>query len=602
MADSYTFDSLFGKQNTSEINKNDNKVEEIKPPDKKKLRTGTKKDLKLNQTNPQAKSSLLDDLILAKFSKISNEKTEEVNLLNKKRENPTVISNPIFIGPIINQQIYNCNINPNKADSYQNYNTQLINPLNVLNKNVFDKKPIVNNIGSNVNFNMINKSDSKLNSDNKTINKYNTIHIPTNYLNILDKQPQINSFKKTIDDIKNFQEKRQFSMLLMKHNTESLKNIKICSLPNIQQYEFFMKKYLPGLAGPSYKNWLEKSFNLCKNNSDLEKLEFCLDLYLDDSNRMNAYFFKKNWDGIHLPEIEKISDFQIKNWRIKRDELCNITDINDLDDEIIKNDKKDKNSNKYDKADKSDITLSERTKALIESKSSVTTYIPPTTKEIKEIRKSRFEEVEVTKKIETLTEKVIGTNKNLEKSYFRTSSLPDPSNVRPEYILKQSLALMIKKWTQNLEDYNYLLDQFRSIRQDLTIQNIKNDFTVKVYETNARISLENNDLDQFNQCQSQLIMLYKTNKGNEIEFLSYRIIYNALVESKSESLLKEICFSKYKKSSEVKNALGIRKAINQNDYFNFFKLYLECPNMGKVLIKPFLSRIRVKALLSLFVG
>ncbi len=67
---------------------------------------------------------------------------------------------------------------------------------------------------------------------------------------------------------------------------------------------------------------------------------------------------------------------------------------------------------------------------------------------------------------------------------------PHPSTVRPEPILKNALELVKKKWKASECDYEYACSQLKSIRQDCTVQRIKNEFTVKVYETHARVALE----------------------------------------------------------------------------------------------------------------
>ncbi|KAG9870833.1 hypothetical protein KCV05_g23262, partial [Aureobasidium melanogenum] len=87
----------------------------------------------------------------------------------------------------------------------------------------------------------------------------------------------------------------------------------------------------------------------------------------------------------------------------------------------------------------------------------------------------------------------VGTSQQLEKNYFRLTAPPKPETVRPLHILKQTLDLLIRKWKDE-HNYGYICDQFKSLRQDLTVQHIKNDFTVRVYEAHARIALERGDL------------------------------------------------------------------------------------------------------------
>jgi len=140
----------------------------------------------------------------------------------------------------------------------------------------------------------------------------------------------------------------------------------------------------------------------------------------------------------------------------------------------------------------------------------------------------------------------------------------------------------------------------------MIIQHIKNDFTLKVYETHARIALERHDLDQFNQCQTQLVLLYADGfKGKENEFLAYRIIYLSLQNIKYDivDLLKEVKNKTgLRNVPEIKHAMNLRKALNESNFFEFFKLYKLAPNMGSLLIEPFLNKYRMKALQVISVG
>lgn len=70
--------------------------------------------------------------------------------------------------------------------------------------------------------------------------------------------------------------------------------------------------------------------------------------------------------------------------------------------------------------------------------------------------------------------KIVGTCQKLEKDYFRLTSPPLPHQVRPESVLRKTIQLIKRKWEGDEVDYVYMCSQLKSIRQDLTVQHIKN--------------------------------------------------------------------------------------------------------------------------------
>eukprot|EP01135_Chromosphaera_perkinsii_P003393 Nk52_evm17s242 gene=Nk52_evmTU17s242 len=190
-----------------------------------------------------------------------------------------------------------------------------------------------------------------------------------------------------------------------------------------------------------------------------------------------------------------------------------------------------------------------------------------------------------------------GTCETVVKEYFRLTSAPDPAQVRPLHILKKSLDEAKKYW-KTKGDYYYACRYLKSIRQDLTVQCIRNNFTVKVYEVHARIALEKADVGEFNQCQSQLKELYKEgNKGHESEFIGYRILYFLYTGSDIDmgNILRWLR-PQQKREPAIAHALKVREAHAMGDYVAFFKLYKSAPNMGSYLLKFFVNKERDKAL------
>ena len=171
--------------------------------------------------------------------------------------------------------------------------------------------------------------------------------------------------------------------------------------------------------------------------------------------------------------------------------------------------------------------------------------------------------------------------------------------IRPKKTLKKSLKLIKKKWKSKEANYEYINDQLRSIRADLFVQKIKGKFVVKVYESHARIALENHDIIQFKQCQTQLDLLYKTTgkKGHREEFLAYRLICNILENKKMDTIkmIKELNL-KDKANPYVKHALKLRAAYNDDNYAKCFRLYKNAPNKGPYLMEIFIESMRSYAL------
>lgn len=179
---------------------------------------------------------------------------------------------------------------------------------------------------------------------------------------------------------------------------------------------------------------------------------------------------------------------------------------------------------------------------------------------------------------------VKGTCTTLEKEYLRLTSPPKAELVRPQYILQQHLLNLKQSYYVNNKvhngrnrDYSWYCSQLKAIRQDLTVQRIINAFSVDVYETHAKMALEEDDINEYNQSQTQLKELYdvierqqsgssgkqvvklkrknkaKINKEddalkNRNEFVAYRIIYyvflsqNKKYEGGSSDIFK-VCYA-----------------------------------------------------------
>ena len=213
---------------------------------------------------------------------------------------------------------------------------------------------------------------------------------------------------------------------------------------------------------------------------------------------------------------------------------------------------------------------------------------------------------------------VIGTCTKMDKRYLRLTAAPDPSLVRPEPVLRNWVDELARMWKSKEKEWKYVEDQMRAIRQDLTVQNIRGDFTSQVYELNARWALESGDMGQFNQCQTQLKQLHwsdKTVSDVKAEFISYRLLYYFFMHLRVDEQLflsQVLAMPDYQNHPFVVFALEIRRSTTTNNFSKYFELVKIAngilapgPNHGipashtKFLLHAFEARQRLVALLVL---
>jgi hypothetical protein len=211
--------------------------------------------------------------------------------------------------------------------------------------------------------------------------------------------------------------------------------------------------------------------------------------------------------------------------------------------------------------------------------------------------------------------KVKGACLTLEKDYLRLTAPPRAELVRPQPILEQhmrNLKAERQLAPSNRRDYLWFCSQLKAVRQDCTVQHIQNSFTVEVYETHARIALEEGDLNEYNQCQTQLKDLYRSLEdddpkaaANRGEFIAYRLLYyifltgNNKYDGGSSDLFKIMTSLTPAERTHpaIDHALQVRVAVADFDYHRFFLLRKRCPNLGSHLMDLIVPGIRYNAVL-----
>ncbi|KAA8492736.1 Leukocyte receptor cluster member 8-like [Porphyridium purpureum] len=205
---------------------------------------------------------------------------------------------------------------------------------------------------------------------------------------------------------------------------------------------------------------------------------------------------------------------------------------------------------------------------------------------------------------------VVGQNMTVLKEFLRQTERADPAKVRPYHILKEALSRVRAELESGSELYQpWAVSQLKSIRQDLILQNIEDQFTLEVYEYHAHAALVNGDMTEFNQCLDRLHDMYmKGNKSpREAEFFGLYLLYQCYVSTVTRSKMDfQRVFASFpdrvRSSEPVLHAWSVCCAFMCDDVFRMFRLYRTADEEQKRLMDCFAGDVRVKGLKFLFKG
>lgn len=222
---------------------------------------------------------------------------------------------------------------------------------------------------------------------------------------------------------------------------------------------------------------------------------------------------------------------------------------------------------------------------------------------------------------------IVGTSEALEKPYLRLTAAPDPATVRPPRVLARALAHVVAQHAAD-GDYARALEQFKSIRQDLTVQRVRGALAVAVYEHCARTALAAGDFGEYSQCQAQLFRLYaeaasashqaqepprkrmrkesstSSVSENEAEFRSYRLLFLRMSddhEALARALREELAVPVARRSAAVGAALALVRAVDTRAYAAFFAQSRQFPHdAARPVLRELTRAVRDRAVRTAF--
>ncbi|XP_020686186.1 SAC3 family protein C isoform X1 [Dendrobium catenatum] len=218
------------------------------------------------------------------------------------------------------------------------------------------------------------------------------------------------------------------------------------------------------------------------------------------------------------------------------------------------------------------------------------------------------------------------------KKFCRTLSSNEvhSSDLRPTLVLQNTLKYLLSLMDSSEHPFevvhDFVFDRTRSIRQDLSMQNIINEEAIEMYEEMVKFhiishqklakrrsgpddssSLHYLNMEQLTKCLLSLYEVYDINRRlqfinkHEMEFHSFYILlhigYKIPIMKDSLSLWFRHLSSPILHSKEMRFARTLLRYFRMGDYKRFFGiLKTEASQLQLCLIEPFLNEARVQAI------
>lgn len=166
--------------------------------------------------------------------------------------------------------------------------------------------------------------------------------------------------------------------------------------------------------------------------------------------------------------------------------------------------------------------------------------------------------------------------------------------------LKKSFSNIVNQYCIN-KNYSKTLSQIKDLRNKICSKQIKNSFSIEVYEYSSLLSVDNYDIENFNISLSKLICdlypLYPSSQ-NKLQFFRLYFLYTALTDIKEFSILLQNQDYRQNKYffGDIK---GIITSLIAKDFIGVLKQFSALSDFyEKKLIVPFLPRIKILSLIT----